>query len=253
RICLRLERPVALAILADALEGLVDRAQAPSRGDRVAPAVHEQRHVVEGAHQPLPRPPLEVRVIPDSGADSWVRHLQEQRIEHHEVQPRVASEPPRDRVRPHEQPLALGFAGENRLGHAGVSRTTATDQSGSVPSAMTIQTLTDEQCAFVEAIRDFAARECGTREQRDALTDHGREFHNQELYERVAELGWLGASIPEAYGGSGGGAVDMCLLLEESTRGQIPMGFVGVSLITAGAVERFGTEELKEELLGGIV
>ena len=54
---------------------------------------------------------------------------------------------------------------------------------------MTIQTLSDEQRAFVEAIRDFARRECGTREQRDALTDHGHEPHNQELYERIADLG----------------------------------------------------------------
>src|SRR5262249_11334904 len=69
--------------------------------------------------------------------------------------------------------------------------------------AMTIQTLTDEQRAFVEAMRDFAQRECGTREQRDALTDGGREPHNQQLYERIADLGWIGVSIPEQYGGSG--------------------------------------------------
>ncbi len=117
---------------------------------------------------------------------------------------------------------------------------------------MSIQTLTDEQRAFVEAIRDFAARECGTREQRDALTDGGREPHNQQVYERIADLGWLGVSIPETYGGSGGGAVDLCLLCEESTRGLIPMGFYGVSMITSGAVERFGTEEQKHELLGGV-
>jgi alkylation response protein AidB-like acyl-CoA dehydrogenase len=115
-----------------------------------------------------------------------------------------------------------------------------------------MQTLTDEQRAFVEAIRDFARRECGTREQREALTDHGREPHNQELYERVAQLGWLGAAIPEPYGGSGGGAVDLCLLCEELTRGQIPVGFVGVSMITAGAFDRFGTEEQKQEILGGV-
>jgi alkylation response protein AidB-like acyl-CoA dehydrogenase len=118
---------------------------------------------------------------------------------------------------------------------------------------MTIQALTDEQRAFVEAMRDFAQRECGTREQRDVLTDHGREPHNQELYQRIADLGWLGAAIPEAYGGSGGGAIDLCLLCEESTRGQIPMGFFGVSMITAGATERFGTEAQKQEILGGIV
>jgi isovaleryl-CoA dehydrogenase len=114
-------------------------------------------------------------------------------------------------------------------------------------------TLTDEQRAFVEAIRDFAKRECGTREQRDALTDHGNDPHNQELYERIAALGWLGASIPEQYGGSGGGAVDMCLLCEEFARGMIPMGFYSVSMITAGAYERFGTEDQKQEILGGIV
>jgi alkylation response protein AidB-like acyl-CoA dehydrogenase len=118
---------------------------------------------------------------------------------------------------------------------------------------MALQTLTDEQRAFVEAVRDFARRECGTREQRDALTDHGREVHNQELYERIAELGWLGVTIPEEYGGSATGAVELCLLLEEVSRGMIPIGFVGVSMITAGAVRRFGSEEQKQEILGGVV
>ena len=44
--------------------------------------------------------------------------------------------------------------------------------------------LTDEQQDFVEAVRDFCRRECGTREQRDALTDGGQHPHNQELYEQ---------------------------------------------------------------------
>jgi isovaleryl-CoA dehydrogenase len=123
-----------------------------------------------------------------------------------------------------------------------------TSQAG----ALELQILSDEQRAFVESIRDFASRECGTREQRDALTDHGHEPHNQEIYERVAELGWVGVAVPEAYGGAGGGAVDMCLMLEETSRGLIPIQFVGVSMITAGAVGRFGSEELKAEILGGI-
>ena len=118
---------------------------------------------------------------------------------------------------------------------------------------MSPDALTDEQRAFVEAIRDFARRECGTREQRDALTDHGREPHNQELYERIAELGWLGVSIPEEYGGAGGGAVDMCLLCEEFSRGQIPMGFFPITMMSARPIEQFATEELKQEILTGIV
>ncbi len=118
---------------------------------------------------------------------------------------------------------------------------------------MTIQNLTDEQNAFVEAIRDFARRECGTREQRDALTESGREPHNQALYERIASLGWLGAAIPEEYGGAGGSAVDMCLLCEEFARGLIPMGFFPVTMMAARPVELFGSQGLKDEILGGLV
>lgn len=112
--------------------------------------------------------------------------------------------------------------------------------------------LTDEQQSFVDAIRDFSARECGTKEQRDALTHGGTEQHNQDLYRRVGDLGWVGAAIPEAYGGSGGGVVDMCLLLDETTRGLMPIAGMSVSLIVAGAYERFGTEAQKEDMLAAI-
>ena len=114
-------------------------------------------------------------------------------------------------------------------------------------------TFTPEQEAFAEAIRDFAKRECGTREQRDALTDGGREPHNVDLYDKIAELGWLGIAVSEECGGSGGGMIDLCLFLEEMAYGQIPIGGFPVTAITAGAYERFGTEEQKAEILGGIV
>jgi isovaleryl-CoA dehydrogenase len=114
-------------------------------------------------------------------------------------------------------------------------------------------TLTDEQSSFVEAIRDFCKRELGTREQRDAATDGGRHPHNPELYKKMAELGWLGVSVPEEYGGSGGGLVDLCLFLEETTRGQAPIGAFSVTAIVAGAYERFGTDEQKQDVLGGMV
>ena len=46
--------------------------------------------------------------------------------------------------------------------------------------------------------------------------------------------------------------VDACIFLEETMRGLIPIAGYGVSLIVAGAYERFGTEEQKQEILGGI-
>ena len=58
--------------------------------------------------------------------------------------------------------------------------------------------LTDEQQSFVDTVRDFCKKECGTREQRLALTDGGKKPNSPRLAPRLAELGWLGLSIPEA-------------------------------------------------------
>ena len=112
--------------------------------------------------------------------------------------------------------------------------------------------MTDERRAFVEAIRDFCKRELGTREQRSAATNDYKDAHSAEIYAKLADLGWLGASIDEEYGGSGGSIVDACLFLEETSRGMVPMAGFPVSLIVAGAYERFGTDEQKSEILGGI-
>ncbi len=118
--------------------------------------------------------------------------------------------------------------------------------------ATSIDGLTDEQRDFRSAIADFCEREAGSREQRERLTEGYTELHNQELYEKLAELGWLGVSIDDAYGGSGGGMVDACIFLEETMRGLLPIAGYGVSLIVAGAYGRFGTDEQKREMLGGI-
>jgi alkylation response protein AidB-like acyl-CoA dehydrogenase len=69
----------------------------------------------------------------------------------------------------------------------------------------------------------------------------------------MAELGWYGLQIPEEYGGSGGSFLDATLFLEETARGQIPVAAYGVTLIVVGALNRFGTEEQKQDLLGRVV
>jgi alkylation response protein AidB-like acyl-CoA dehydrogenase len=111
---------------------------------------------------------------------------------------------------------------------------------------------TDEQQAFADAIREFCARECGTREQRDKLTDNGAELHNAQLYARMAELGWLGVAIAEEYGGSGGGLIEQCIFHQEIFRGLAPVWGAGPAHTVAGCYKRFGTEEQKRETLGAI-
>jgi isovaleryl-CoA dehydrogenase len=112
--------------------------------------------------------------------------------------------------------------------------------------------LTDEQEDFVDAIRRFCDHECGTRDQRERLTESYRKHHNDTIYKQMAELGWLGLTIPEEYGGSGGSMLDACIFMEETSRALAPIGGYATTLIVAGATQRFGTEEQKQEILGGI-
>ncbi|GAA2208126.1 acyl-CoA dehydrogenase family protein [Nonomuraea monospora] len=112
------------------------------------------------------------------------------------------------------------------------------------------EALTDERRDFVAAIEDFCRREAGTREQWLKLTDGGAEPHNAELYGKMAELGWLGVSVPEQYGGAGQGMVDLLLFLETTAYWQVPIGGFATSAITAASYEKFGGEEQKRRVLG---
>jgi butyryl-CoA dehydrogenase len=112
--------------------------------------------------------------------------------------------------------------------------------------------LTEEQRDFAMAVREFCNRECGSREQRDALTDHGAEQHNQRLIEKLAVLGYLGVSIPEEYGGSGGGLTEQVILFEELWRGLAPVHGAGSSHTVAGIYKRYATEQQKKAVLSAI-
>jgi isovaleryl-CoA dehydrogenase len=113
--------------------------------------------------------------------------------------------------------------------------------------------LTDEQKSLVKTVRDFCKKECDTREQRLALTDGGKEVHSPEIATKMAELGFLGLSIPEEYGGSGGGLFDAILFVEAMSRGRAPVPSYPVTLIVAHSYLKFATEDIKNEVLAGVL
>jgi alkylation response protein AidB-like acyl-CoA dehydrogenase len=111
---------------------------------------------------------------------------------------------------------------------------------------------TDEHKQFAAAIESFCARECGTREQRLALTDGGRIANSRALLAKLADLGWLGVSVPEAYGGAGAGMVEECIFLEESSRGLAPIRGYSTAMTAGATYLRWGTEEQKLATMGGV-
>lgn len=112
--------------------------------------------------------------------------------------------------------------------------------------------LTDEQKDFAKSIDDFCAREIGDPDKRRELLGEGGT-HSPAIYAKMAELGWLGLTVPEEYGGSDAGAVEMCLFLERAMRGLAPIGGIGPTLITAAAYQKFGSEEQRRRALELVV
>ncbi|GHG79307.1 acyl-CoA dehydrogenase family protein [Comamonas sp. JC664] len=112
---------------------------------------------------------------------------------------------------------------------------------------------TPEQASFADAIDAFCRAQTGTRAQRDALTQHGAEFHNRALYAQMAELGWLGVGISPEHGGSGGGLSEVCLFTERTNYGLAPVGGYVTTAVAAGPYAKFGTPAQREKVLGGIV
>nr|WP_271213817.1 acyl-CoA dehydrogenase family protein [Rhodococcus wratislaviensis]GLK41081.1 acyl-CoA dehydrogenase [Rhodococcus wratislaviensis] len=117
---------------------------------------------------------------------------------------------------------------------------------------MDVYGFTQEQNDFVAAVRDFCTKECGSREQLAALTDGGTEQHHQGLHEKLARTSYLGVSIPEEYGGSGGGLTEQVLLFEELWRALAPVHGAGTSHTAAGIYKHYASEQQKKDVLGAI-
>lgn len=117
---------------------------------------------------------------------------------------------------------------------------------------MNVYGFAEEQLDFADAVRSFCARECGSRERLDALTNGGAEQHNQELHAKLARTGYLGVSIPEEYGGSGGGLTEQVILFEELWRALAPVHGAGTSHTAAGIYKHYASEEQKKGALGAI-
>lgn len=108
--------------------------------------------------------------------------------------------------------------------------------------------LTDEQ----ELIKDSVAKLCGDfTDEYWASKDSAHEFP-WDFYNAMAEAGWLGIAIPEAYGGSGRGITEASLVLETvAASGAAMNGATPLHLSIFGMepVVKYGSDEMKQKYL----
>jgi alkylation response protein AidB-like acyl-CoA dehydrogenase len=110
--------------------------------------------------------------------------------------------------------------------------------------------LSPEQQALRQVAADFVDREI----MPNAAAWDRAESVDLGIVKQLGQLGFLGLTVPEEYGGSGGDHLAYCLVLEELGRGDSAVrGIQSVSLGLFGkSVATYGTEEQKRRWLPGI-
>ncbi|MGO9934162.1 MAG: acyl-CoA dehydrogenase family protein [Steroidobacteraceae bacterium] len=78
-----------------------------------------------------------------------------------------------------------------------------------------------EQQQLREAARRFLEERCPPAAVRRVL--EGEDRYDRGLWRELAELGYLGIAIPEEFGGSGGGYLELCVIAEELGRVLAPV------------------------------
>ncbi|MER5933166.1 acyl-CoA dehydrogenase family protein [Streptomyces sp. NPDC002054] len=107
--------------------------------------------------------------------------------------------------------------------------------------------LSEEQTAVRRLAREFTEREIAPY----AAAWDRAESVDRAIVKKLGEVGFLGLTVPEEYGGSGGDHLSYVLVTEELGRGDSAVrGIVSVSLgLVAKTIAAWGSEEQKREWL----
>jgi 3-oxochol-4-en-24-oyl-CoA dehydrogenase len=91
-------------------------------------------------------------------------------------------------------------------------------------------TITDEQFAARELVRDWASTSGATAAVRDI--EQGEPKAWQPVFSGLTDLGLFGVAVPEDCGGAGGSIEDLCAMVEEAARALVPGPVATTALAT---------------------
>jgi len=107
--------------------------------------------------------------------------------------------------------------------------------------------LTEEQQLLKDSVDRFV-REHYEFETRRQLAGSS-EGYSEDNWKQMAELGWLGVAFPEEYGGIGGGATEIMVIMEGFGRGLVLEPYFATVVLGGNLILHGGSESQKEELL----
>jgi alkylation response protein AidB-like acyl-CoA dehydrogenase len=112
--------------------------------------------------------------------------------------------------------------------------------------------LTEDQELLAKTAADFVRTRSPVSRVRALRDAHDPVGFSRALWKEMAELGWVGILIPEAYGGAGMGLADLAVVLEALGRTLAPEPFLSTVLLAGQLITRAGSEEQKQTWLPGV-
>lgn len=111
---------------------------------------------------------------------------------------------------------------------------------------------TQEQDMLRDSVRKFMKKECTREYTRSCAENYRFPF---ELYDKMAEQGWMGIPFPEKYGGAGLGPIELAIFLEEAGYAWYAAGTSYFSTVVLGAynIMLYGSEAQKEHFIPLVV
>lgn len=110
--------------------------------------------------------------------------------------------------------------------------------------------LSDEQKMLAEQARGLLA-ERSPYDHLRKLIDQGAE-RDEALWQELGEMGFLGANIPEEFGGLGMGELDLGVISQELGRVNAAVPFASSIVLAADAIRLAGSDQQKQRWLPGL-
>ena len=107
--------------------------------------------------------------------------------------------------------------------------------------------LTDEHLMLKESAASFVKKDHSFKRLRELKDDEWG--YSKEVWDKMAELGWMALIYPEKYGGLELEFSFSVGLLEEFGKGLLPEPWISTVLLAGNAVMMSGTEDQKQEIL----
>jgi alkylation response protein AidB-like acyl-CoA dehydrogenase len=104
---------------------------------------------------------------------------------------------------------------------------------------------TEEQKMLQDVAREFTQKEIAPRDK--WMDENGFDW---DLCKKITEAGFMGANIPEQYGGGGGGIVDTTIIAQEFAKGSASIAtFMGGHWLASNLILENGTEEQRQKYM----